>query len=410
MFNPRCATMLPVVALTFAACADQATSPSQLPTTPQRNVAAALPQPTARWTIDDEFARLAKEEVPGFGGFFFDEHLTPVVYLTDPSRSEAARQFVEQVQGRLNAPARGMVVLQARYDFAELKSSLDRLLPLLSQDGVVWLDIDETMNQLRIAVESETIIAAVRQDIAASGIPLDAVSVEVHPRPVPRIALWDRVRPVDGGYQLHVDTQEFGLVFCTLGVNAMHDGQRVFVSASHCSVNDFSSPDFGPVYQPTIQVGKQLGHEVDDRDLYDCDPSFGGNCRWSDAAAFAYEAGVDHELGFISRTEASAEDQAGTLEVDANNPRFEIVGRTSYEYVEWPVEKVGRTSGWTTGTITQACVQLAGDGGRILRCQAVADLWSQPGDSGSPTFSPGRRRGSVTPSCWACPSCRGIRP
>ena len=50
-----------------------------------------------------------------------------------------------------------------------------------------------------------------------------------------------------------------------------------------------------------------------------------------------------------------------------------------------PVNKVGRTTGWTQGKLSMVCANL--DEGKItLTCQNIADLWSAPGDSGSPIF------------------------
>jgi hypothetical protein len=51
------------------------------------------------------------------------------------------------------------------------------------------------------------------------------------------------------------------------------------------------------------------------------------------------------------------------------------------------VEKVGRTTGWTVGYLTDHwCVDIFQSGNRILQCQIEAALTVNFGDSGSPIF------------------------
>ncbi|HEX8695540.1 MAG TPA: hypothetical protein VF746_24215, partial [Longimicrobium sp.] len=85
----------------------------------------AAPQAEFR-TPDDEFARVARAEVPGFAGFYLQNDGTPVVLLTDPAQRGAAqrylaREFVRARRGRhANAPTQP-IFLKAAYDFAQLK-------------------------------------------------------------------------------------------------------------------------------------------------------------------------------------------------------------------------------------------------------------------------------------------------
>lgn len=188
---------------------------------------------------------------------------------------------------------------------------------------------------------------------------------------------------MDAGFQIR---NASGWI-CTLGFNALHNGQSVFVTASHCSQSAYSNPDNSNEFQPT--TGSQndlLGHEFDDRPFYNCDGS-GSPCRWSDAAGFVYDGGVASEVGFIARTTSVGQGQRGSLVIDGGNPRFKITTKAQAEYVGWNVYKVGRTSGWTKGPITQTCVNID-----PFRCQTVALLWSEGGDSGSPIFNISRRR------------------
>jgi len=75
-------------------------------------------------TLNDRFAQLA-DEVPGFGGLFYDENGRLTVFLTDPSTQDEARDGIsrflrERVVGRgpgaaeVAAQVAGMRVLEAR--------------------------------------------------------------------------------------------------------------------------------------------------------------------------------------------------------------------------------------------------------------------------------------------------------
>jgi hypothetical protein len=55
--------------------------------------------------------------------------------------------------------------------------------------------------------------------------------------------------------------------------------------------------------------------------------------------------------------------------------------------------KIGRTTGWTYGTVTETCVDVLASGTNHIRlCQSIVDAGVNSGDSGSPVFA--LRRGS----------------
>src|SRR5215218_11009323 len=73
-----------VLALLATAACNPADSPvSAVPASASANRGA--PQAQFR-TTDDEFARVARAEVPGFAGFYLQNDGTPVVRLVDPSQ------------------------------------------------------------------------------------------------------------------------------------------------------------------------------------------------------------------------------------------------------------------------------------------------------------------------------------
>lgn len=92
------------------------------------------------------------------------------------------------------------------------------------------------------------------------------------------------------------------------------------------------------------------------------------------------------------RTMFSANGQPGSLDVNEGDPYLNITFKntsTSGPPAGTVVQKVGRTSGWTYGTVTATCQYLFADaaGTQELRCQWITDIYSEAGDSGSPIFS-----------------------
>jgi hypothetical protein len=112
-------------------------------------------------------------------------------------------------------------------------------------------------------------------------------------------------------------------------------------------------------------------------------------CRASDAAAFAYDAGFNVQVGYIARTLYPGFGSRGSLEINESNPRFEITASEERGFnTDDHVNMIGSTSGWTQGTITQTCVtqfNVAGFG-HDLACLTATNLHSEGGDSGAPIF------------------------
>lgn len=178
--------------------------------------------------------------------------------------------------------------------------------------------------------------AGVRVAAAALGIPPAAVAVEISARTETRGTLLDERTSKAAGLQVR-NLGPGGE--CTLGFNATWGGEGYFVSASHCSDSTFG-PDIyqqSGMYQPDWGAGRDSIAE----EAFDPSLSTGGSFPTSGPPA-------------------------GTV-----------------------VQKVGRSSGWTYGTVTATCRDLFADASETqqLRCQWITSVYSEPGDSGSPIFS-----------------------
>jgi hypothetical protein len=188
------------------------------------------------------------------------------------------------------------------------------------------------------------------------------------------------VRPLVGGLQLRFDG-----FLCTLSYNATHGTQgEGFVVNSHCTTNR-GTVDGTLYYQPLDQVADQfIGTEV-------LDPPFfqrtngcprGKLCRWSDSAYASRASGVSATRGVLAKT------------TGANNGSLQIAGSfrigselTGNSMVGTTLNKVGRTTGWTQGNVTNSCVNTGVSGSRIvIFCQDFVSAGVGGGDSGSPVF------------------------
>ncbi len=345
--------------ISAAACRDAARSLGPAPEPDVPVMAQALQAP--------DVASL-RATVPGFGGFYLDGG-GATVYLTDIRQRGAA-------EGAL--AAYGQVrVLQGDYTYEQLDHWFQRLSPeALALRGAVFVDLDEAKNRVLVGVEHAAAAAAVRGLVARLGLPGQAVVVaEVEPI---RFAatLRDQVRPVRGGLQIN-----FTQYLCTLGFNADRSGQASFIVNSHCTQTQ-GGTEGTLYYQPLASVaGSFIGTEVHDPKYFrgGACPR-GWKCRYSDAARAAYASGVSFDLGGIARTSGpnnSALDIVGD---------FRVVGEGSAP-VGAVVNKIGRTTGWTQGTVTNTCVNTAVSGTNIVQlCQTFVSAGVGPGDSGSPVF------------------------
>ncbi|HET8624295.1 MAG TPA: hypothetical protein VFM14_12090 [Gemmatimonadales bacterium] len=107
-------------------------------------------------------------------------------------------------------------------------------------------------------------------------------------------------------------------------------------------------------------------------------------CRWSDAARAQYRGGFSGQRGVISRT-SEPNRKRNNLEITRT---FTINGElASGGVVGATANKIGRTTGWTQGQITQTNVTTSVSGSNITMLgQTLVSAGVGGGDSGSPVF------------------------
>ena len=371
--------VFPFAVLVSAACADSPAAPTLAPAETE------AAQIVATGTYDDELLRVAREELPSFAGRLTDAQGRLVVLIADPARSAEANRYAARDLARSDR-RKGSVVRMVKYDFVQLYHWADRFAPVMTEQNIIAVDADEERNAVWVGVESASDVRTVRAFARNVGIPDDALVISVQARPESRMSLQNQWgAPLTGlAAGLQIDAASGPGGECSIGFIAVDaSGNQGFVTASHCSTQQYYT-DNSAQYQPTAESMYLVAREIKDRGEYLCNwPATVKWCRLSDASFFKAQLGVPLMLGKITRTTAYGQGARGSLTVDNANPSFDI-GRKATRWdiaVGDRMDKVGRTSGWTRGNVTQACVRL-----QDFECQYVTTTWSEPGDSGSPIF------------------------
>jgi hypothetical protein len=339
---------------------------------------AGAPEEDAMAVAEPLDARLLRvaDAVPEFGGVFRDKDGVLAVYLTNAAQRDRAQAALQQELGGSIA-SKGLRVLQGRYGFAELTRFKAKVDPALEFAGVTMTDLDEAHNRVTIGVETRADVARVKVDAQRYGLPADALSVVVT-GPIHTMAtLRDKIRPVVGGLQIH-----FGNYLCTEGFPASRAGVRGFVTNSHCS-NQYGGNTSTVYYQPVRSSTSRIGVES-------VDPYFrtGGSCpagrvcRYSDSAFVRLDSAVKYSKGRIAKPVG-----LGSRTINSSSPAFRISAEASSVLVGETLNKVGRTTGWTRGTVRYTCVTTSVSGSNAtFYCQDWVAAGVNGGDSGSAVF------------------------
>lgn len=267
---------------------------------------------------------------------------------------------------------------------------VDRWFQLMAREGLalpgtVLADYDERTNRVLVGVEHAAAAASVRSLAARLGVPAEALEVR-EMEPIGYAAtLRDRIDPRVGGIQIH-----FGNFLCTMGFNATDGTENSFITNSHCT-NRQGGVEGTVYYQPVQSVdGTSIGTEVEDpvyvRGIPGCPR--GKVCRHSDASRAAYNAGINFDRGRIAQTSAP---NTGSLEITGF---LDFTGEDLRDVftVGETLNKVGRTTGWTQGEVTNTCVTVNVSGSRVSQiCQTIVERAGTQivgaGDSGSPVYT-----------------------
>ncbi|MDQ3606644.1 MAG: S1 family peptidase [Gemmatimonadota bacterium] len=256
---------------------------------------------------------------------------------------------------------------------------------------------------VRVGITNEGGRSAVERALQQTGIPTDAVLIEITESSVPYYTptLRSRISPHTAGSEIEYQTPDYpsGEAPCTYGWNVSWEGRRHMLVNAHCT-DEFGGPYVATaIFQPRVPTWNyqsadyKVGNEVQDpdfrTDLYGCASSLAPlGCRYADVALVEIrDTNRDWDLGGVLRTQSRTmlPSYYGTLQIDLGRPTFEMSGVLSSLFVGDTVNKVGRTTGWTAGVVESACRNIFYDGRGYL-CSGVVQGPAGRGDSGSPVF------------------------
>ncbi len=237
----------------------------------------------------------------------------------------------------------------------------------------------QNSNRLKIGVESSDLAGVVEKELKKQGIPIGAYIIEQTEPIVFASTLQDQIRPLQGGIQIR-----FSNYLCTMGFNGIRSGVNGFVVNSHCT-NIQGGIESTKYYQPLYDtIDYLIGTEIADPSYTKgkCPRSIRGKvCRYSDSAYSSLASEVTGNLGLIARPDSvntNSLNIVGSFQIKNEAPS--ITGLK--------VNKVGRTTGWTQGNVTNTCVNTGVFGTNIVQlCQDFVNAGVGAGDSGSPVFS-----------------------
>lgn len=384
-------------AVVLSACSDGVTTPRPEDAEPASALSADAGAPVSAPRNPDElFAQLGRSIPGGFGGMYFDTSSTDlVVYLQRPAEGREAIASLRQAFPDPRISTVGIVVQEGRYEWRQLQQWRQHVDRLLALSGVRLTSIDERLNRLRVGVANSDVAARVRVELERAGVPQEAVVIDEVPLARPALTLRDEAPAVDGGYQIDNGNRVGAL--CTVGFNIAYGGYYGFMTAAHCT-RTVGVIDSDPFYQATVGAGFHVGTETVDPPVFGygevrgdwaCPP--GGRCRLSDVA-IARHATNRFNFPYLAQTTFRGvfPTDTGSITVDPNYPRQKIVAQTQSPMVGETLEKIGRTTGWTSGTVSETCAHVRteySDGSwLLLMCQGIVDARAEGGDSGSPVF------------------------
>ena len=302
-------------------------------------------------TLDEMFVEVAKR-VPGFGGAYIDSDGKLAIVLQDPSpRALAAAQDVfAGIFGKKRIPKAGVKAVKGDFDFLALNDAHVKARSLLNLPDVVMLDSDERSNRLSIGVSSAEGQSAVEKRVATLGIPSNIVMVrQVQPVvnldfPLSLHQLRQTTRPLLAGLEIVGPD-----LFCTLSLVAERSGVPGLLTCSHCT--EKRGEVDGTTY---TQISNLIGHEIVDPPFFtggQC-PS-GRKCRFSDSAFAALTPGVTALRGRIANVGFTLQPGEPFL-----GPFSFAVTATITPLAGDPVQKVGRTTGYSAGEVSQTCTDI----------------------------------------------------
>lgn len=380
------------------ACVDEPSGPARSERTSRVNklpvaaaeLAAAIRGRALRGAEDD-ILRI-EAVLPGFGGMFIDNG---VINLFVPKGNDAvnARAAIAQVASSLRLVpelreqlARGdnLNLLQADFAFSQLIEWQTALASRVKPDIPIFgIDADEKKNRLRVLILPGGTRAEVLHLAALANIPDAAIEVEVGTPPSLAAGLRGTWRPTGGGIQWA--NSDAGV--CTIGFNVTAaNGSTGFLTASHCTAGAVGYGYIGGAAHQPIPAN-DVGYVAVNPAWNSTDPNCMGRplCTEADAMYVQYWDGNNAAKRMPYTQFTGVNNGGGSITVTGwwNN----VTASTS-PVIGQSLDKLGRLTGWTRGTLAATCVHIVEAAQTHLCSDQVNGSRAGNGDSGGPIFIP----------------------
>lgn len=393
----RCLLALAGMAV-FASC-DQ---PEQAPSAP-RPRASRLTAPhigsAFRRPAEDRLVAIAQQDSE-FAGYYLDRSHNLIVRVRDSTKfAHVASVVAAQISAdHLGLPPRFNIgdvrVQRADYTFQQLSDWRDSVTKkvLGSVPGAFASGIDYLTNRVEIGVDRDQAQSAeqsARAVLAALGAPPNAFEFRSGSRPVAPVAhtTLHAAASTDAGVSLRaaapdvvagLETQRSTGTECSIGAILDWNSVRYALIASHCTATEFGADPGEDWYQPMSY--RHIGQEGWDLAA--------GSYRYSDVALIALDDTTPSLRGVIARTAERDSGRAGSIQIATDHPYFHVYTTSSDPVDGLEVDKVGRSTGWTYGVITDPCYDVTQTmSGKLIICTIKANIYGGEGDSGASLFA-----------------------
>lgn len=351
-----------------------------------------------------------RDAIKGYVGLSTDQEGSVRLTLSDASSFDAAAKMAVEVwtkvarQDGRRLPRFTMVEAAAQPE--DLNTAFAKMRDVLTLPNVVFLDLDEARGCITVGIATASAAVEVASFAAAHGVSPSVVKTVVTPRIKRVLDLQDEFRPTMGGLQIQFKLGQSLIGNCSLGLPtwSFNRGKYGFLTASHCTegtqggmMGTWFSQRGGRWFW-----GDKIGVESLDLALFDTNANArcpaGRLCRFSDAAFAEYDQDTLGITGRVMRPSTVCT-MAGTscpLTVARSTDDIRMVYGISGLIAGDLVDKVGRTSGWTRGAITNTCADIkvfdTDATGNVVDtmitflCQYIVNTTSLSGDSGGPVF------------------------
>ncbi len=398
----------------LAACAAAATGcldrePAAL-TTPSAEASRSVLSAAEARAGAPALERALAERIPTFGGIYIDGEGSIVILTTEPSPRSEVFLGAREVLGSFGANHperrellhRAVVHQEAQFAFDDLWRWRAMLESRVFVDGTAHsIGLSYERNQITVAVASDAHAASAARLAAEFEIPSSAIDVLVEEAPRPTDL--NTAHPqLHGGMVIRAGPDgDSGP--CTAGFPGLQGTTPVWLTAAHCS-NQHPSIELGGPFTQKFLLGNSsfAGVVVATPPI---DASTNPPTRQVDVALVQADSVTVplQSIGFaqIARTTwLNTSGGAGSLTISGSDPTFNVVGEESSSPLQGHfVQKVGRTTGWNVGRVSDNCFTTAPtlpESSHVpyrYPCQVLVaggsgwpGLHARPGDSGGPVF------------------------